>query len=204
MVYPIGLRVDGRRAVVVGGGAVGLRKTQALLRAGADVVVVSKRFDPRFARLRARRVERPWRPADLAGAFVVVCATDDEPLNARVWREAVRRRQLVNVVDRPALCNFFVPAQVRRGRLTLCVSTDGGSPGLSKSLRRELQALYGRDYGRLVRAVDGHRRRLKRAIPDPKRRARVLKSISAPRVLRAMRERGLGAALRLVDSLAKP
>lgn len=201
--YPIGLKVEGRRAVVVGGGAVGLRKAQALVRAGAEVIVVSKTFDPRFARLPVRRVGRPFEPRDLAGAFVVVCATNDEALNARVWREATRRGRLVNVVDRPALCNFIVPAQVRRGPLTLSISTNGGSPGLSKSLRRELQRFYPNAYGRLVRAIDRHRRRLKAAVPDPKRRARLLKSISSPRVLETMRSRGLEATLKLVDSLAR-
>ena len=153
-VYPIGLLVEGRRCVVVGGGAVAERKVASLLEAGGLVRVVSPDATPELARLAAEgRIE--WRraeaiEADVAGAFLSIVATDDATLNARLAAAANASGHLVNAVDQPDDCNFFVPASVQRGPILLTVSTGGGSPALAKRLRRELEARFGPEYGELA------------------------------------------------------
>jgi precorrin-2 dehydrogenase/sirohydrochlorin ferrochelatase len=92
--------------------------------------------------------------------LVAIAATDDEDLNAMVSRDATVRRVLVNVVDRPALCTFIVPATVHRGDLTIAVSTDGGCPSLAGILREELEGRYGAEYGPLVELFSELRTRM--------------------------------------------
>jgi precorrin-2 dehydrogenase/sirohydrochlorin ferrochelatase len=100
----------------------------------------------RFARTRKIRwMRRRFRAGDLRGARLVIAATDDETLNQRVCTEAKRRRLLVNCVAPPDAGNFIVPSVVRRGNLTVAISTGGASPALAKLVRRELeQTLSGR------------------------------------------------------------
>jgi precorrin-2 dehydrogenase / sirohydrochlorin ferrochelatase len=173
--YPAFLRLEGERCLVVGGGPVAVQKAKALLRAGADVTAVAPDFQPSFRRLKkVRLVRRKFRPADLSGMTLAVSATDDQALNARVARLCRRKRVWVNVVDRPALCRFIVPSVVRRGPLTLAISTGGASPAVSKWLGARLREEIGPAYGLLVRALGRHRKRLL-TIPMARRR-RVLSS----------------------------
>jgi siroheme synthase-like protein len=195
--YPVLLKVADRRALVVGGGPVAARKVRALADAGARVTVVSPRFCEALRRRRdLPRLRRAFRAADLRGAGLVVCASDDPDLQERVWRLCRARGIPVNVVDAPSRCSFIVPAQLRRGPLTIAVATDGASPGLAKALRGELGRLYPPAYGRLVRAVARRRRRIQARVDDPKRRAALLRRLDAPGLVRAMRRGGLRAALR--------
>jgi precorrin-2 dehydrogenase/sirohydrochlorin ferrochelatase len=154
MSYLVNLALEGRAAVVVGGGEVAARKVQDLLAAKAHVTVIAPRLcDGIVALADEKRIVahgRPYRAADLAGAFVAIAATDDEGLNARVAADAAAMNVLVNVVDRPALCTFTVPATLRRGDLTLAVATEGRCPALAGILRAELEERYGPEYAELA------------------------------------------------------
>ena len=140
--YPAFLNLTRRRCVVVGGGAVAERKVRGLLAADADVLVVAPDVVPALDELAARaaiRVERRvYRAGDLDGAFLVVAATNVRAVNEAVVRDARGAGALVNVVDDPAACDVTVPAVVRRGDVTLAVSTGGRSPGVARYLREEL------------------------------------------------------------------
>lgn len=172
MYYPVSLKVDGERCLVVGGGAVAWRKARALVRAGAHVAVVSPQFDARFGRLTVRRIRRAFRAADVRGAFLVVSATGDPAVNRAVF-EACRRRGIpVNVVDRPELCTFIVPAVVRRGPVTVAVSTGGVFPGLAKALRRELERRLPRTLGVQAARLARERRRVRRGVQEAAERMR--------------------------------
>lgn len=164
MSYLVNLNLKGRRAVVVGGGSVALRKVGGLLAAGARVTVVAESPHHEIRLLaaagRLRLEARPYAEGDLEGAFLAVAATDDEEVNARVSAEAGRRGILVNVADRPALCTFTLPAVVRRGDLTLGVATDGRCPALSRALREEIERAYGEEYGELTSLLGDLRDRL--------------------------------------------
>ncbi len=154
MSYLVNLALEGRAAVVVGGGEVAARKVRDLLAAKANVTVIAPHTCDRIVALadekRIVAYGRPYRAADLTGAFVAIAATDDEELNARVAADAAAMHVLVNVVDRPALCTFTVPAALRRGDLTIAVATEGRCPALAGILREELEERYGPEYSELV------------------------------------------------------
>jgi len=154
MGYLVNLVLEGRLAVVVGGGEVAARKVHELLAAKANVTVIAPHLGEDIVALAGeKRVVahgRPYCTGDLAGAFVAIAATDDENLNARMSKDAAAINVLVNVVDRPALCTFTVPATLRRGDLTLAISTEGRCPALAGILREELEQRYGQEYSELV------------------------------------------------------
>jgi precorrin-2 dehydrogenase/sirohydrochlorin ferrochelatase len=102
----------------------------------------------RVPRLRWRR--RRYRPGDLRGAALVVAATNDRAVNEAVCREARRRKLLVNCVAPPEAGNFIVPATLRRGKITLAISTGGANPGTAKALRQALARRWPRDYAPLA------------------------------------------------------
>ena len=152
MGYMVNLAVEGREALVVGGGEIAARKVEDLLAAKARVTVVAPEICGKIAAL-AERIQlhrRPYQSGDIGDAFVVIAATDDEELNARLSKDCAARKVLVNVVDRPALCTFTVPATVHRGDLTIAIATNGRCPAFAGILREELEGRYGPEYGPLV------------------------------------------------------
>lgn len=181
MSYLVNLGLDGRQVVVVGAGTVALRKITTLLDARANVVVIAPRVCDAVAQLaetgRLRVDRRRYEDGDLAGAFLVIAATDDESVNGRISRDAQAMGVLVNVVDRPALCTFTLPAVVRRGDLTLAVATEGQCPAFARALREELQARYGPEYGAALAVLAGARRRLVAAGWDSARVQRTLAAL---------------------------
>ena len=149
--YPIFAVIEDKPCLVVGGGAVGERKVQDLLAAGARVTVVSRTLTPELAAL-ADRGEITYLPEDfrepqVEGMALVMAATDEPEVNARVSAAAQARAIWVNVADEPEYCTFIVPAQVRRGALTLAISTGGASPALARQVREDLQQHFGPEYG---------------------------------------------------------
>jgi precorrin-2 dehydrogenase/sirohydrochlorin ferrochelatase len=168
--YPINLvGLADKRCVVVGGGEIAQRKVKSLLEAGAErVVVISPRLTQRLrALLQAKRIEhrpRGYRQGDLEGAFVVIAATGDPDVNRDVWQEAQKRSLLINVVDDPQRCNFFVPSVVRRGDLTISICTGGQDPALSARLRQELEPRFGREYAAFLEIAGALRDRVGREL----------------------------------------
>ena len=149
--YPIFALVADKPCLVVGGGAVGERKVLDLRAAGAPVTVVSPGLTPTLAQLAARgeiqHLKEDFSPEHLTGMVLVFGATDDPEVNAQVSAAAKARGLWVNIADAPELCTFIVPAQVRRGDLTLAISTGGASPALARQLRVELENRLGPEYG---------------------------------------------------------
>jgi precorrin-2 dehydrogenase / sirohydrochlorin ferrochelatase len=140
---PISVRLDGRRCCVVGGGAVAARRVDALLAADADVAVIAPALTPRLALhaadRRVRWLARAYRPGDLRDADLVFAATGDERVNEAVVHEARARRVWVNTADDPGHCDFFVPAIIRRGPVTVAISTGGASPAVARLVREDLE-----------------------------------------------------------------
>lgn len=153
--YPIFLvHLDRRRCIVVGGGAVAARKVSGLRKADARVVVISPTLCDRLEDLAASDavevVRRTYQRGDLEGATLAIAATDDPDINQLVWEEAQERGMPVNVVDDPAHCTFIAPSVVRRGPLTLAISTSGCCPALSRHLRKQLEQTFGPVYADYV------------------------------------------------------
>jgi precorrin-2 dehydrogenase/sirohydrochlorin ferrochelatase len=175
--YPMLVDLTGKRCLVVGGGAVAERKVALLVESGAGVEVISPKATARLEwlassrRIRLRR--RPVRASDLLGAFLVVVATDDPKVNREVGGRVKRAGGLVNVADDPAACSFLVPSVVRRGDLTVAISTGGGSPALAKKLRQRLEQIIGPEYEAFVTALRLLRERTRHTIADPEDRQRI-------------------------------
>ncbi len=167
--FPAFLDLRGRRCVVVGGGAIGERKVDSLLAAGARVTLVSPALTPRLAALAAAGLlahrRRLFRRADVRGAALVIAATGVPAVDAAVAAEARRRRALVNVVDRPAECDFILPSVLRRGGLQIAVSTGGRSPALAREIRKRLERVIGPEYAALVERVGRARARARAQAP---------------------------------------
>ena len=148
--YPIGLLVDGRRCLVVGGGRVAERKARGLIECGAKVTVVSPELTPGLVALQSDGLitwePRGYLPGDAKDFFLVMAATDDPAVQNQVQFDAVHYNILLNVADVPEKCNFILPALLRRGALTVAVSTSGKSPALAKKLRHEIEAWLGPQY----------------------------------------------------------
>lgn len=203
MSFLVNLALEGRSALVVGAGPVAARKVQDLLAGGASVTVVAPKVCADLERLAQagsiRLLRRPYEAADVQAMFVVVAATDDEELNATVSRHAQARGILVNVVDRPALCTFTLPAVVRRGDLTLAVATDGRCPAFASALREELESSYGPDYaGALDLLAELRREMIARGWSSPRIQQTVAAVYRAGlmRLIAAREYGGIGALLR--------
>lgn len=176
--YPIYLDLAGRSVLVVGGGTIAEGKALQLVEAGARVLVVSPALTELLGEL-AEQGRLVWRQAvfaesDLDGVWLVISATDDQAVNEAVARAAAERGLLCNVVDQPALCNFITPALVTRGGIQISVSSGGGSPSVTKRVKREIGELIGTEHAELLELAAEMRAEAKRLIPDFESRKQVL------------------------------
>ena len=190
--YPVTL-VDlaSTPCVVVGGGGVAARKVAALREAGARPVVISpvlcESLQHQVDDGHIDAIQRPYQAGDLAGVRLVIAATDDPATNEAVWREAQDTGCLVNVVDDPPRCNFYVPATVRRGALTLAISTGGKSPLLARRIRRMLEEQYDAAYEAYVELLGGLRPRVQEQVAELDRRKALWEALLDSDVLELLR-----------------
>lgn len=196
--YPLCLiGLENQRVLVIGGGSVAARKTTSLVESGAQPLVISPELHLDLHNLlsqgKINHLARRYQPGDLSGAFLVISATDEPAVNHQVWVEAQAEGCLVNVVDDPPHCNFILPAVVRRGELTLSVSTGGGSPALARRLRERLEASFGPEYGELAAILDELRPQFIAAYPPAARLAAALRLVDGP-LLDILRGDGYAAA----------
>ncbi len=200
--YSIALNLEGAPCLVVGGGTVALRKIEALIASGATIMVVSPDVAPEIEALEEVEIaRRKFRVEDLRGRFLVISATDDRDVNELVAREARRQRMLVNVVDVPELCNFYVNAQVRRGDLTISVSTGGASPALAGKIRKDLERVYGEEYADFLLLMREYRPTIIREVADPERRSKVFKRIAAAGIEKVLRNDGEAAGRKAIEDI---
>jgi siroheme synthase-like protein len=149
---------------VVGGGQVAQRKVKTLLESHANVEVISPEINPELNRLKEtgkiRVIKHSFQPSDLKGASLVVAATDDKEINQAVAREARNLSILVNAVDDASSSDFIVPSCIKRGELTIAISTSGLSPALARKLRIRLERELADEYASLVFLVNEVRNEL--------------------------------------------
>ena len=171
---PIFLNIKGARCLVVGGGAVAARKVGLLLGCGANVAVVSPELGEALAAEKAAgRIEHiaaRFAEEYLAGAAIVIAATDDHAVNAAVSVAAKARDLPVNVVDSPDLCSFIFPSIVDRSPMIVAVSTGGASPVLARLMRAKLETVIPTAYGRLAQLAHEMRDRVKKHFAHPPQR----------------------------------
>lgn len=163
------LDVRGRLAVVVGGDRIAAEKAAALAASGARVTVYAAAACDELRALTSRPdtgitlCAKAYAPGDLEGVFVVVASTRDPNEIAAIRAETRQRNQLLNVVDVPAACDYIVPSILRRGQLTIAVSTQGASPSLAKRIRQRLETLFPPAYAAYLRLAAAARQQLRAA-----------------------------------------
>ena len=148
--FPAFLKLDNRQVIIIGGGTIAESKLPALLQSGARVRIISPRLNPNLqAQLRDNNIEwwpKRYQQGDLAGAFLVIAATNNSEVNSAVFQESEARNILCNAVDDPENCHFYYASIVQRGDLQIAISTNGKSPALSQRLRKELEDQFGPEY----------------------------------------------------------
>ena len=173
---PIFLNLKGRRALVLGGGLAAARKTELLLRAGCGVTVIAPELLEDFARLDGQKEfdhrQGPVKAEDLTGCTIAYGAAEDAAANERLHALATEAGVPVNVVDRPDLCDFIMPALVDRAPVLAAVSSGGAAPLLTRHLKARLESAIPAAYGRLARFAGAQRDSVYKAIPDAKKRLR--------------------------------
>ncbi len=198
--YSISLDLEDMPCLVVGGGVVALRKIESLIASGARIKVVSPEVASEIEALEEVEIlRRPFRVEDLHGRFLVISATNKWEVNEQVAKAARKRGMLVNVVDVPDLCNFYVNSQVRRGDLTISVSTGGASPALSKRIRKEIERAYGEEYGDFLLLMREYRPMIIREVVDPERRSRIFKALADAGIEKIYLEHGEAAARKAIE-----
>ncbi len=168
--FPLFLRLRGRRALVVGGGPMASARVGQLLAAGAVVTVIASDLMAsledlaRNGAIELRR--RSLVAADITREFIIVIGTTNDPeTQALLAREAERNGLLYNIVDDVEHCNFFTPAVVDRGELKIAISTNGLSPVLARRLRERIEAALPREMGNWLEQLGDLRKKLKLEIP---------------------------------------
>jgi precorrin-2 dehydrogenase/sirohydrochlorin ferrochelatase len=189
------ISLSGKRAIVVGGGRVGVRKVTSLLESGAQVVVISPKLEPELQEM-AHRGQIEW----VTGAFdeslldrypeavLVFGTTDRREVNVAVHKACVDRKILCNIADVPDLCTFIVPAVITQGDLMIAVSTGGASPALARRIREDLEKHFGPEYGKMTHVLGELRKLVLQTGSAPDENKKIFREIVNSEVLAALRE----------------
>lgn len=176
--YPIFLKLEGHKVLIVGGGGVAEQKIEAVLRSARDVTVLAPRLTDRIQlwadQGRLKHVAAEYCAGMAQGFFLVIAATDSRAVNRAVYEEAKRSGALANAVDDPDHCSFYAPAVVERGDFQVAISTGGASPALAQRVRKELEVQYGPEYGPWTAWLGRARALLRGALPPGDRRKELL------------------------------
>jgi precorrin-2 dehydrogenase/sirohydrochlorin ferrochelatase len=205
------VNLENKGCLVVGAGEVGKRKIQSLIDSGAGSVTIidTRPADPEMAPMLALgHVSfecREFRDNDLDGKFLVIACTSSEEINWRISNLCAERGVLCNIVDQPEKCSFIVPATVKRGDLTVAISTAGRSPAMAKRIRQELQESFGDEYAGLLTLMGRIRPLvLGLGMTTPENTA-VLRSLVNSDLLARIKARDLDAASEILkESLPQP
>ncbi len=194
--FPMFLKLEGKRCLVVGAGKIGEPKIGGLIDTGARIHVIALEASEAVHQwVKDGKITleiRAFSKTDLAETFLAVIATSSRALNESIYREAQRRGVLCNVVDVPEYCDFYYPAVVRRGDLQIAISTNGQSPSLSRRLRELLERQFGPGYAGWVAELGETRKLVLASDLDPQRKGELLRSLASRDALKAaLAERSL-------------
>jgi len=203
--YPFYVQLNGQSCVVIGGGKIAEGKVDGLLAADAIVKLISPVLTPHLQHLVDQKqieyISREYQYGDLTGAFMVICATDRAEINHQVWEEASANRQLVNVVDDTPRCNFIAPAILRKGDLTIAISTAGKAPALAVRLKERLQEELGPEYERFLELAGKLREPLARNIPDFETRKALWYELVDSEILNVLARGDEAAAMEIISEV---
>ncbi len=201
--YPVYFKLDHKLCLVVGGGRVAERKIGSLLECGAMVRVVSPAVTPLIGQWNCQEKlelrQREYQPNDLDDAFLVFAATNQPKVNQRIVKDCQMKNLPINVVDDPENCNFTVPSVVRRGRLSIAVSTKGASPMLAAKIRRQLAEQFGPEYGEFLEILADLRQRILYEVEEIEERQEIFKKLIESDILELLRENKHGQVKERID-----
>jgi len=163
--YPIMLNITNKKCLVIGGGNVAYRKILSLLEFGGTVTAIAPKFIKDIWELsknnRIELIDRKYQKKDVQNYNLVIVATNDKMLNKEISKECIENNIPVNVVDDKELSTFITPSVIRRGDLTISISTNGKSPLLSKRIREMLENVIVEEFGGLISELSSTRDKLK-------------------------------------------
>jgi precorrin-2 dehydrogenase/sirohydrochlorin ferrochelatase len=185
--FPVFLSLSGKECLVVGGGQVAERKIADLLECEANINVISPTAgdlirlwsNQGLINWQAREVE----DSDLDNIFLAFVATNDMHTNQMVVNWCRERGIMVNAVDDPPNCDFYVPALVRRNSLVVAISTEGKSPMFARKLREQLEEFIGEEYGEFVDFLGELREPVKQAVSDITERKKIFAALADSDIL---------------------
>lgn len=190
--YPVNLVLENKICVVAGAGVVAERKVRRLLECGALVSVISPKITPGLKRLAENKQiafkKKEVDIKDLNGAYLVIAATQDRKINSFISSYCRKKNILINVVDFPQECNFILPSIVRRGSLTISISTDGISPALAKKIRQDLENKFGAEYAKLLRILKKVRPLAIKKIKGARARKDFFQKLLTPEILSLLKK----------------
>ena len=161
--FPVLINLDKFPCLVVGGGDVALRKVLSLLQFNADITVISPRLCKPLSELSAEKkiriIRKPYSKDYLEGAKIVFCATDNEKINRSVSQDCNEKGVLINTADNPVLCDFILPANVKRGNLTISIASQGKAPFFTKLIKKKIEAFIPPVYSDISELAGDFRKR---------------------------------------------
>lgn len=204
-IFPVSMKVAGRRIVIIGGGAEARAKARLAVKTSAEVVVISETFSADFAGLELVRVERGFEAADLENAVLVFLTQEGADAEA-ARAEAVARGILINEVDVPAACDFYTPALIDRAPVSIAISTQGDAPVLARLVRAQIEALLSPNLGGVARLAGQLRDKVSGLLLEPQKRRRYYEALvtskSVEAALDVSADAGAAAAHELLDAHA--
>ncbi len=198
--YPINLDLEDKSCIVVGAGEVAKRKVKRLLNCGAKITLISPKISGALKKIaqnnKIKIKNRGVNLRDLAGAYLVVCASCDRKVNSSISSYCKKKAILVNVVDSPRECNFILPSIIARGDLIITISTGGLSPALSKKIRQDLEKRFGTEYGKFLRIMKKLRPQAIKKIKNVKSRKDFFKKVLSPGIFSLLKKNNEKQALK--------
>ena len=194
MKYPVFLNLESKRVVVIGAGPVAARKILGLLEAKARVVVVAEKIDDAL-KIRCKNtniefVEAKYSKDYLVGTTIAFAATNNQKLNEQIYKDCQQLDVLCNVVDSPGLCDFFVPAVVKRDDLQIAICTEGSFPAYAGHLRQKLEDIITPQHGEFVTELEKLRGKVFEQIRDDNKRKTIFGTLAGDEAFEIFKKNG--------------
>ena len=191
--FPVFLNLKDKLCIVIGGGKVAERKVENLLIAQAKVKLISPEVTFKLKKLAEEgKIEwekRVYKKGDLNSAWLVIAATDNPEIQKEVFKEAEEKHIFCNVVDVPELCSFIVPSTIRRGLLTIAISTSGVSPAVARRLRETLEEIIGEEYALYLKLMKDLRKQILNLNLSPEEKEEKLQKLALAPISRYIKYR---------------
>lgn len=205
---PILINIKGKKCVVIGGGKVAERKIKTLLKYGADITVVSPDITEKLKKIiqkgKIKYLKKNYSKQDLKDAFLVVAATSDSKVNSQIQKDA---KFLINCVDKKENfeesnnVEYIVPAVFEKENLKIAISTE--FPALSKTIKKELNEIYGKEFALYLKYLKKIRKVIKEKIGDSKERQRLFRRIASNKIVSILRQCGFKKAKEEIDRIIR-